>query len=342
MMSPWQWLLYLFFWSLFVTVIDRHDLDTWMQFLTRFSGRVVKNVLTVIPAAYLIDYLRPTFKHMSSIKASLSVLFIFTLSSAFWVTVVMLMMINLGLMVYDRADFILNVCLMMVITGGFAFVFLLYFMRRHREMMALKQSFEQKLAAQNDLIKARIAPHFFFNTINSLNSLIESDPPKAAELLQDISALFRASFSGIHEISFEEEIALCEHYLAIESSRLSEKLVVHWQLPDDEVMYDMVITALTLQGVLEKMLSNVVEVTTETIVIDIKAVWEQHHVRVTVTVTLPNKTFIVLHDLRQRLDFRIQAERLQAYFGETADITSTVNRENIVTSIHYPLQDVGL
>ena len=162
---------------------------------------------------------------------------------------------------------------MMVITGGFTFVFLLYFMRRHREMMALKRSFEQKLVAQNDIIKARMAPHFFFNTINSLSSLIESDPPRAAQLLQHVSVLFRASFSGIHEISFEEEVALCEHYLAIESSRLADKLHVTWQLPDDDMMYDMVITALTLQGVLEKMLLNVVEMTTETINIDINTAW---------------------------------------------------------------------
>lgn len=83
-------------------------------------------------------------------------------------------------------------------------------------------------------------------------SLIESNPARASALLQHVSALFRASFNGAREISFEEEIALCEHYLAIESSRLADKLEVSWQLPDEDVMYDMVITALTLQSVLEK------------------------------------------------------------------------------------------
>ena len=342
MISPWRWLLYLFFWSLFVTVIDRQDLHTWLDFVTRFVARFIRNALTVIPAAYLIDYLRPIIKRMSTIKASIVVISVMAASAAFWTIVMMLLLISFGLIPYERADFILTVGLMVVITGGFTFVFLLYFLRSHRELSALKQSFEQKLTAQNDIIKARLAPHFFFNTINSLSGLIETNPTKAANLLQNISSLFRASFSGIHEISFEEEVALCEDYLAIESSRLSEKLVVYWHLPDDDIMYDMVITALTLQSVLESMLFNVVEVTTETIVINIEVTWHQHTVRIIINVTLPQKTFIVQHDLQKRLNFRVQAERLQAYFGSEATIKSTITHEHIITIISYPLQDVGL
>ena len=229
-----------------------------------------------------------------------------------------------------------------VLTGGFTIVFLLYFLRSHRELNALKLSFEYKLTAQNDLIKVRTAPHFFFNTINTLVSLIESNPPKAAALLQHVSVLYRASFSGEREISFEEEIALCEHYLAIESSRLADKLEVNWDLPDEDVMYDMVITALTLQSVLEKMLLNVVELTTETIYFNIKVIWEQHRVNIQIDVELPKKTLIINHDLRQHMNFYIQADRLRAYFGQSADIQGTVASNHVTTIIDYPLQDVSL
>ena len=209
-------------------------------------------------------------------------------------------------------------------------------------MTALKQSFEQKLSAQNDVLKARLAPHFFFNTINTLMSLIESNPTRAADLLQHVSALFRASFNGAREISFEEEVALCEHYLAIESIRLADKLVVSWQLPDEDVMYDMVITALSLQSVIEKMLINVVEMSTETVYIDIKVTWIQHSVTITIDVQLPKNSLMIHHDLRQHMDFYIQAERLRAYFGQSADIQSTVTNKQIVTVIGYSLQDVSL
>ena len=341
-MKPWQWFIYIFFWSLFVTVINRYDIATWSDFLIQLFSRVLQNTLSIIPSLYLIDYLRPIFKSMSIPKASMYVLALLMVASTISMILVMLVMINVGWFEYDRQTFILNILFDAVIGGGFTLVFLLYFLRRYRETNALKQSFEQKLSAQNDVIKARIAPHFFFNTINTLVSLIESNPARASALLQHVSALFRASFNGAREISFEEEIALCEHYLAIESSRLADKLEVSWQLPDEDVMYDMVITALTLQSVLEKMLLNVVEMTTETIYINIRVTWQQHRVVITIGVALPKKTMIINHDLRQHMNFYIQAERLRAYFGQSADIKSSVTSSRIITVIDYPLQDVSL
>ena len=341
-MRPWQWLLYIFFWSLFVTVIDRHDLATWSEFVIKFMSRFLQNTVSIIPSLYLVDYLRPVFTRMSIVKVSIYILALLMLASAISMTLVMLIMINVGWLEYDLQAFIINVLFDTIIGGGFTLVFLLYFLRRYREVSALKKSFEYKLTAQNDVIKARLAPHFFFNTINTLVSLIESNPPRAADLLQHVSALFRASFEGAREISFEEEIALCEHYLAIESIRLADKLIINWRLPDEDVMYDMVITALMLQSVIEKMLLNVVEMTTETIYIDIEVTWQQHRVTITISVQLPKKTLMVNYDLRQHMNFYIQAERLRAYFGQSADIQSTVTSKQIVTVIDYPLQDVSL
>lgn len=342
LMRPWQWLTYIVFWSLFLTVIERHGLSGWSDFIIKFFSRVLQNSLTVIPALYLVDYLRPAFKNASIPSVSVRIVMLMMFSATVSMALVVLVMINLGLMVYDRQAFVINLLFNTVLTGGFTIVFLLYFLRNHRELNALKISFEYKLTAQNDLIKARTAPHFFFNTINTLVSLIESNPPRAAALLQHVSALFRASFSGAREISFEEEVALCEHYLAIESSRLADKLEVSWQLPDEDIMYDMVITALTLQSVLEKMLLNVVEMTTETIHIDIKVTWQQHRVAIQIEVELPKKTLIINHDLRQHMNFYIQTDRLRAHFGQSADIQSLVTSNQVTTIIDYPLQDVSL
>lgn len=341
-MTLWQWLIYIFFWSLFVTIIDRHDLATWSDFMITFMMRVLQNSLTIIPSLYLIDYLRPIYKRMSNLRVSVYILLMISCSYAVSAIVVKLVLFNMGWLDYNSQEFVLNIVFDTMITGCFTLFFLLYFLRSYAELNALKQSFEYELSAQNDVIKARIAPHFFFNTINTLIALIESNPPRAAALLQHVSALYRASFNGAREISFEEEIALCEHYLAIESSRLADKLVVNWQLPDEDVMYDMVITALTLQSVLEKMLLNVVEMTTETIHIDVKVTWENHRVSIKITVQLPSKTLMISYDLRQHMDFYIQAKRLRSYFGQSADIQSTVTNTLVVTTINYPLQDVSL
>ncbi len=341
-MKPWQWLLSIFFWSLFLAIVDRHSVVNETQFAIKMTARFIQTTLTLLPSFYLIDYLRPVFKRMRTLKVSLYVLFIITISAIITLILVLLLMINTGAFTFTLTAFISTVIFNTLIIAGFTITGLLIFLRRYREMTALKQSFEKKLAAQNDVLKARLAPHFFFNTINTLMSLIETNPSRAADLLQHVSVLFRASFNGAREISFAEEVALCEHYLAIETIRLADKLVVSWQLPDENIMYDMVITALSLQSVIEKMLLNVVERSTETVYIDIHVTWLQHRVAITINVQLPKNSLMIHHDLRQHMDFHIQAQRLQAYFGQSADIQSRVTSKQIMTTIDYPLQDVSL
>ena len=341
-MKPWQWLLSIFFWSLFLAIVDRYSVTNETQFVIKIIARFIQTALTLLSSFYLIDYLRPVFKRMRTLRVSLYILLIITINAVVTLTLVLLLMMNTGAFTFTLYAFTSTIVFNTLIIAGFTIAGLLIFLRRYREMTALKQSFEKKLAAQNDVLKARLAPHFFFNTINTLMSLIESNPSRAADLLQHVSALFRASFNGVREISFQEEVALCEHYLAIEMIRLADKLVVIWQLPDENVMYDMVITALSLQSVIEKMLLNVVERSTETVYIDIKVTWLQHRVVITISAQLPKNSLMIYHDLRQHMDFYSQAERLRAYFGQSSDIQSRVTNKQIITIIDYPLQDVGL
>ena len=341
-MKPWQWLLTIFFWSLFLAIVDRYSVTNETQFVIKIIARFIQTTLTLLSSFYLIDYLRPVFKRMRTLRVSLYILLIITINAVVTLTLVLLLMMNTGAFTFTLYAFTSTIVFNTLIIAGFTIAGLLIFLRRYREMTALKQSFENKLMAQNDILKARLAPHFFFNTINTLMSLIESNPSRAADLLQHVSALFRASFNGVREISFQEEVALCEHYLAIEMIRLADKLVVSWQLPDENVMYDMVITALSLQSVIEKMLINVVEMSTDTVYIDIKVIWRQHRVAITISVQLPKNSLMIHHDLRQHMDFYIQAGRLRAYFGQSADIQSMVTNKQIITNIHYPLQEVSL
>ena len=171
MMTIWQWLLYICFWSLFITVMSRHDLAIWTDFIVFYLSHTVQNIIAILPALFLIDYMRPTIKQSNPIKVSFYVLLLFVMTTGLSITMVMLVMIGVGWLDYDRQSFILNVLFYILFSAAFTLVFLLYFSRRHRELMALKQSFEHKLSVQNDLIKSRIAPHFFFNTVNTLVSL---------------------------------------------------------------------------------------------------------------------------------------------------------------------------
>ena len=91
--------------------------------------------------------------------------------------------------------------------------------------------------AEVDALQARIRPHFLFNSMNTIASLVRSDPPTAERAVEDLSELFRAALGAGHgESTLAEEIHLAKRYLAIEALRLGPRLRVHWQVADSAPM----------------------------------------------------------------------------------------------------------
>ena len=93
-----------------------------------------------------------------------------------------------------------------------------------------------ELRSRLQALQSRIRPHFLFNSLNSIASLIEVAPAKAEQAVLDLSDLFRANLSSSEALScWGEERRLCEGYLRIEQYRLGERLRVQWdvaELPD--------------------------------------------------------------------------------------------------------------
>jgi two-component system sensor histidine kinase AlgZ len=84
--------------------------------------------------------------------------------------------------------------------------------------------------AEADALQARIRPHFLFNSMNTIASLVRQNPAVAERAVLDLSDLFRAALGvGDDASSLAEEVALAERYLAIEQLRLGPRLQVQWQ-----------------------------------------------------------------------------------------------------------------
>lgn len=83
--------------------------------------------------------------------------------------------------------------------------------------------------AEADALQARIRPHFLFNSMNMIASLLRSDPAIAERAVLDLSDLFRAALgAGEGNSTLAEEVELAERYLAIEQLRLGDRLQVTW------------------------------------------------------------------------------------------------------------------
>ncbi|MEO5963549.1 MAG: histidine kinase [Thermomonas sp.] len=105
--------------------------------------------------------------------------------------------------------------------------------------------------AEADALQARIRPHFLFNSMNTIASLIRRDPVVAERAVLDLSDLFRAALGvGQGDSTLAEEVALAERYLAIEQLRLGERLQVAWHR-DEPLPWAQPLPRLVLQPLLE-------------------------------------------------------------------------------------------
>jgi two-component system sensor histidine kinase AlgZ len=114
---------------------------------------------------------------------------------------------------------------------------------------------QSSLYARLDALHARIRPHFLFNTLNSISSLISVAPDNAEQAVEDLAALFRANLqSGMSLVRWAEERDLCERYLRIERARLADRLQVDWQ--DTGIDDDVSVPSLLLQPLIENAIAH--------------------------------------------------------------------------------------
>src|SRR5438445_557392 len=107
-----------------------------------------------------------------------------------------------------------------------ATVCLLYYLR-----LVVKAYSPALAEARLQALQARIRPHFLFNSLNAVLSLIRTEPRRAETTLEDLADLFRVLMRDTRDMStLQDEIHLCEQYLAIEKIRLGDRLQVAWHI----------------------------------------------------------------------------------------------------------------
>ena len=105
--------------------------------------------------------------------------------------------------------------------------------------------------AEADALQARIRPHFLFNSMNMIATLLRRDPVVAERAVLDLSDLFRAALgAGEGSSTLRDEISLAERYLSIEQLRLADRLQVRWEL-HEALPWSLSMPRLVLQPVLE-------------------------------------------------------------------------------------------
>jgi two-component system sensor histidine kinase AlgZ len=131
------------------------------------------------------------------------------------------------------------------------------FLRAYFQLRA--RAFSPALAeARLQALQARIRPHFLFNSLNAVLSLIRKDPKRAEGALEDLADLYRVLMADNRTLtSLDDEIELTRRYLSLEQLRLGDRLRVDWQL--EQMPRDALIPPMLLQPLVENAVYHGIE-----------------------------------------------------------------------------------
>jgi two-component system sensor histidine kinase AlgZ len=203
------------------------------------------------------------------------------------------------------------------------------------------RAFSPALAeARLQALQARIRPHFLFNSLNAVLSLIRTEPRQAETTLEDLADLFRVLMRDSRDItSLEEEIRLCRQYLSIEKVRLGERLQVQWKAINisEKVLRRARVPSLLLQPILENAVHYGVEPATEPVLIEIEVMRKGDSIEIFVVNPLYDSSdaaaeikggnHMALQNIRDRLSLLYDVE---------AQLSTSIKEGRFEVRLHFP------
>ena len=186
--------------------------------------------------------------------------------------------------------------------------------------------------ARIQALQARIRPHFLYNSINAVLSLIRSEPRRAERALEDMADLFRVLMADNRTLApIGNEVELARQYLAIETLRLGDRLRIRWRT--DTMPADALVPPLVLQPLVENAVYHGIEPSPAggEIAIDIARVGAL--VEMTLTNPVPAAS---RHATGNKMAMANIRERLQLHFDAEASLRSEVRDGTYRVTIRVP------
>ena len=203
---------------------------------------------------------------------------------------------------------------------------------------SLTQKEQSEADARLIALQSRIRPHFLFNSLNSIASLIHGQPDQAEKTVLDLSRLFRASLSLPRLIPIEQEIELCKSFADIEQLRLGERLTICWEI--SELPENAQVLSLLIQPLLENAIYHGIQPSAKggTVTIAIKRVEKDIVIKITnpyllgeaaVSQSKSEGAGIALSNIRSRLE---------ASYGRRAYLRVVKGETDFNAIVRYPAE----
>lgn len=300
--------------GLFAALAASATLGEWLPEFTRWCAFIQPVLLLSLLALYL---LQPWLARLNPAGGYLVVL---TLPALFSLLAhaIAISLLNINLPGHPLRTVILAICI--------ASITLLYLHLRQRALAPALA--EARLQA----LQARIRPHFLFNSINAVLSIVRSDSKQAETALMDMADLFRVLMADNRElVPLAQELALCRQYLALEKLRLENRLNIDWQV--ENMPQDALIPPLVLQPLLENAVYHGIEPLSEggTITIELSSTRNGLHIHLHNPYQPGSR-----HHQGNRMALDNIRERLQLHFDAEASLNIVRNDDGYSVHIVIP------
>jgi two-component system, LytTR family, sensor kinase len=144
-----------------------------------------------------------------------------------------------------------------VLAAGLARAFSLRYRRQREESLRVAAQLRAQLAeARLDALRMQLDPHFLFNTLHAISSLVERDPRGVRRMISRLSELLRHTIEGPNEqeITLREELDLLRRYLEIMEVRFQGRLEITTDV--QERAFDALVPNLILQPIVENAIKH--------------------------------------------------------------------------------------
>ncbi|MBP2650747.1 MAG: signal transduction histidine kinase, LytS [Firmicutes bacterium] len=197
---------------------------------------------------------------------------------------------------------------------------------------------QAKLASRAEIkaLYAQINPHFLFNALNTITSLVRTEPDLARQLLIQLGALFRITMHNTGKnITINEELTHVRAYLAIEKARHGDKLVIIENIIDSTLDY--MIPSFTLQPLIENAIKHGLQPKEEGGYINLTIAELANGIEISITDNGVGMNLTAHHPLQKPAGKGIGLinvnERLRGKFGEGLNIISQPNQGTTIKII---------
>ena len=230
-------------------------------------------------------------------------------------------------------DLVMFWCSFLLIRG-------LGYYQRSRESESIAAQLEIQLVnARLSALRMQLNPHFLFNAMNSISSLMRTDVDAADEMLEQLSSLLRISLErgSIQMISLRDEIDFLEVYLSMQDRRYADR--VKRSIFVDPALHDALIPAMILQPVVENAYVHGLSKIERNGDLSIEARKVHKHVVFTVTNTGIGLTHDSENSNGHGVGLSNLRSRLQLHYGEGCLLEmNEVDSTHVMVRIELPIQ----